>query len=138
LAKESGLGLSVIIDDSSGSAQTISTDVLTVGISMPTAMQDVTAVSSSAMERLYLLADLQITFGGVFDDGANLAHAVLKDYRTCTGTELGRTTAVAHSGQTLSHAALKYNDYNLTRAADGSFTWTTTGMCASGAVPAWS
>ena len=75
---------------------------------------------------------------GVFDDGASLAHITLKDYRTMAGTELGRTFTLVHSGQTLTHAALKPNDYNLTRAADGSFTWTTTLMCANGSVPAWS
>ena len=130
--------MTVTLDDSAGTANAITTDVLTVGIAMPTAMQDVTAVGSSAMERLYLLADLQITLGGVFDDGDSLAHATLKDYRTMAGTELGRTFTLVHSGQTLTHAALKPNDYNLTRAADGSFTWTTTLMCANGSVPAWS
>lgn len=125
------------MDDSAGIARAITTDVLTVGITMPSALQDVSAVGSSAMERLYLLQDLQMTFGGVFDDAANLAHAVFKDYRTIAGSELGRTTVVVHSGQTLSQDALKYNDYALTRNADGSFSWTTTGFLASGTVPAW-
>ena len=136
MAKESGLGMTVTVDDSSGSAQTLTTDVLSVNIVMPSAIQDVTAVGSSAMERLHLLADLQITFNGVFDDGANLAHAVFKNYRTLPGSELGRTTAVAHSGQTMSDTLL-YQNYDLNRAADGSFLWTTTGLLADGTVPAW-
>jgi len=89
------------------------------------------------MERLLLLADLQVTFNGVFDDGSNLAHAVLKNYRTLPGSELGRTTSIAHSGQTLADTLL-YQNYDLTRAQDGSFTWTTTGLLSDGTVPAWS
>lgn len=137
MAKESGIGMTVTVDDSSGSAQTLTTDVLTVGITMPSAVQDVTAVGSGAMERLLLLADLQVVFTGVFDDGANLAHSVFKNYRTLPGSELGRTTSIAHSGQTLADTLL-YQNYDLTRAQDGSFTWTTTGLLSDGTVPAWS
>lgn len=137
MSKESGMGMTVAIDDSSGSAQTLTTDVTSLTITMPSAVQDVTAVGSSAMERLLLLADLSVTFNGVFDDGANLAHSVLKNYRTNAGVELGRTTSIAHSGQTLADTLL-YQNYDLNRAADGSLTWTTTGNLADGTVPAWS
>lgn len=137
MAKESGIGMTVTVDDSSGSAQTLTTDVTAVTITMPSAVQDVTAVGSGGMERLLLLADLQVTFNGVFDDGSNLAHAVFKNYRTLPGSELGRTTSIAHSGQTLADTLL-YQNYDLTRGADGSFTWTTTGLLSDGTVPAWS
>jgi hypothetical protein len=137
MAKESGLGMTVTVDDSGGDARTLTTDVTNLTITMPSAVQDVTAVGSSAMERLLLLADLSVTLNGVFDDGANLAHAVFKNYRTLPTAELGRLTAIVHSGQTLSDTLL-YQNYDLTRAADGSLTWTTTGNCADGGVPAWS
>lgn len=137
MSKESGMGMTLSVDDSTGAAQVLTTDVLTVGITMPSAVQDVTAIGSSAMERILLLADLSITFAGVFDDGANLAHAVFKNYRTLPGVELGRTTTLAHSGQTLADTLL-YQNYDLTRAADGSLAWTTTGNLADGTVPAWS
>ena len=137
MAKESGIGMTVTVDDSSGSAQAITTDVTAVTITMPSAVQDVTAVGSGGMERLLLLADLQVTFNGVFDDGANLAHAVFKNYRTLPGSELGRTTSIVHSGQTLADTLL-YQNYDLTRPQDGSFTWTTTGLLSDGTVPAWS
>jgi len=138
MAKESGMGMTVTIDDSTGSAQVLTTDVTSLSITMPSGIQDVTAVGSSAMERILLLADLTITFNGVFDDGANLAHAVLKNYRTNAGTELGRTVSIAHSGQTLSEPALLFQNYDLNRAQDGSLTWTSTGNLADGTVPAWS
>lgn len=138
MAKESGLGMTVTVDDSSGSAQAITTDVTSLSITMSSTVQDVTAVGVSAMERLLLLADLQIVFNGVFDDGANLAHAVLKDYRTNAGTEQGRTVAIVHSGQTLSEAALLLTNFDYTRDQSGSLLWTSTGMLSDGSVPAWS
>lgn len=137
MAKESGLGMAISVDDSAGAPQVLTTDILTVTITMPSNIQDVTSVGSSGMERLYLLADLQMTFTGVFDKAANLAHQVFKNYRTCAGVELGRTTSLVHSSQTLAHPALKYQNYDLTRAADGSFVWTTTGLAADGSLPAW-
>src|SRR3990167_9469073 len=130
--------MTVTIDDSAGSAATLTTDVTNLTITMPSAVQDVTAVGSSAMERILLLADLSITFNGVFDDGASLAHVTFKNYRTNAGTELGRTVAIVHSGQTLSEPALLFQNYDLTRAQDGSLLWTATGNLADGTVPAWS
>ena len=137
MAKESGLGLTVTVDDSAGSGQAISNDVTNLSWTMPSGVQDVTGVNSSGMERLLLLADLQVTLNGVFNDAANLSHAVFKNYRTLAASQVGRTTAIAHSGQTLSDEIL-YNDYSFQRAQDGSFVWTAPGSLSDGGVPAWS
>lgn len=138
MAKESGLGMSVAVDDSAGSARTITSDVTNLAITMASTIQDVTTVGDSAMARLLLLADLQVVFNGVFDDGSNLAHAVFKDYRTNAGTELGRTIAIVHSGQTLAEPALMLTNFDYTRDNGGALLWTSTGMLADGTVPAWS
>lgn len=138
MAKESGLGMSVIVDDSGGVARTISNDITEVKITMPNEVLVVTGVDVSAVERLLAHADLEISFSGVFNDAAAMSHAVFKDYRTNTGTEKGRTTAIAHSGQTLTEDALLLTAYNLNRAADGSLTFEVPGMLADGTVPAWS
>jgi hypothetical protein len=61
---------------------------------------------------------------------------VFKNYRTLAASQVGRTTAIAISGQTLSDEIL-YSDFSLTRAADGSFTWTAPGSLSDGGVPAW-
>ena len=137
MAKESGLGMTVTVDDSAGSGQAISNDVTSVQISMPSTVQDVTGVNSSGMERLLLLADLSITLQGVFNDASNLSHAVFKNYRTLASSQVGRTTAIVHSGQTLSDEIL-YSDYSLQRGADGSLNWTAPGSLSDGGVPAWS
>ena len=135
MAKESGLGLTISVDDSGGTLRDISNDV-TGGAdwSTPRGEQDITGVDKSAMERLLLLADGQITLRGTFNDAAAASHAVFKDV---SSTSVTRTVTLAISGQTLSMEML-FNNYALSRAADGSLTWETTGMLADGTVPTWS
>jgi len=126
------------VDDSAGTAQAIGADITNLGITMPSNVQDITGLPSGAIERILLLADLQITFSGVFNDAATFSHIVFKDYRTNAGVELGRTVTIVHSGQTLAEPALLLTNYDLTRAQDGSLVWTSTGMLADGTIPAWS
>lgn len=137
MAKESGLGMTVTVDDSAGSGQALTNDITNVSWTMPSAVQDITGLDKSGHERLHLLADFTITLNGVFDDGSNLSFAVFKNYRTLASSQTGRTTAIAHSGQTLSNEVL-YSDFGFTRGADGSLTWTAPGSLSSGTVPAWS
>lgn len=139
MAKESGLGITTLsVDDSGGTLRAIINDVTNFGVSIPSAMQDVTGVDKSAMERLHLLADGSFSLNGVFNDAATIgAHTVLKNYRTIFAGQVGRSVSLSVSGQTLAMEQL-FNDYNLTRAADGSLTWACTGQLADGTVPAWS
>ena len=78
-------------------------------------------------------ADGTITLNGVFNDATNMSHDVFK---TVPSTSVVRTVTSVHSGQTLSMEML-FGNYALTRAQDGSLTWTTTGMLADGTVPTW-
>ena len=130
--------MTVSVDDSAGTARAIGNDMLSVSIQMASGQQDVTGLDVSAFERILLLADLQMTFQGVFNDAAAMSHAVFKDYRTNAGTELGRTVTLVHSGQTLAEPALLLTGYNLSRAQGGELTWEAPGMLADGSVPAWS
>lgn len=137
MAKESGLGLTVTVDDSSGTGRAISNDVTNLTFSIPSTVQDVTGVNSTGFERLLLLGDMQVTLNGVFNDAATTgAHTVLSNYRTLAANQVGRTTAIAHSGQTLSDEIL-YSDFAYTRGADGSLTWTAPGSLSDGSAPAW-
>lgn len=134
MAKESGLPMSLAVDDSAGTPRTISTDVNNFQWATPRGVQDVTGIDKSAPERLLLLADFSITLNNAgFDDGANLFHSV---FRTVPSTSVARTTTIGISGQTLAVEAL-YTDYSLTRAADGSITTTVPGVLADGSVPTW-
>ena len=133
MAKESGLGMYVIIDDSGGSARTISNDITTIDISTPREEADITGLDKSAHERLLLLADFSVSISGVFNDASNMSHDVFK---TVTSTSVARTTTTAISGQTLP-GELFYTDYGVARGGDGSLVWSAPGALAGGVVPTW-
>lgn len=135
MAKESGLGWTTLsVDDSAGSPQDIKNDVTNFQFATPRGVQDVTGVDKLAYERILLLADFTITLNGVFNDATGKSHVVLK---TVPSTSVNRTTSLAVSGQTLAGEML-YTDYALTRAQDGSLTWSAPGVLADGTVPTWS
>lgn len=135
MAKESGLGWTTLsVDDSAGTPRDIRNDITDMQFATPRAVQDITGIDKSAMERLLLLADFTITLNGVFDDGVNLAHTTLK---TIPSTSVLRTVSIAVSGQSLANECL-FTDYGLTRSAAGELTWTAPGVLADGTVPTWS
>src|SRR3990167_7634520 len=137
MAKESGLGMTLSVDDSGGTLRDISNDVTSVTLSTPSGEQDVTGLDKSAIERLLLLADGKITINGVFNDAANMSHAVFKNYRTLLAGQVGRTVTYLVSGQTLT-MEMVFTYYALNRGADGSLTFSAPGSLANGTVPAWS
>lgn len=133
MAKESGIGFSVAIDNSAGVAKTISNDITNLTLSTPRGEQDTTGIDKSGHERLLLLADASYGYNGVFNDASDMSHDVFK---TVPSTSVARTATNAVSGDTLASEVL-FTDYSLTRAADGSFVWTTTGLLADGTAPSW-
>ena len=133
MAKESGLGMSVIIDDSGGSARTISNDITSIDIATPREEQDITGLDKSARERLLLLADFTVAISGVFNDASNMSHDVFK---TVPSSSVARTTTTAISGQPLP-GELFYTDYALSRSSSGELTWAAPGSLAGGVVPTW-
>ena len=137
MAKTSGLAATVIVDDSSGSPQTISNDITNFNFSTPRAVQDITGVDKSAHERLLLLADISWTINGVFNTASNMSHVV---FSTIPSTSVNRTTKIEPtSGSTpyLASEAL-FSDYAITRSATGELTWQVTGALADGTTPSWS
>lgn len=135
MAKESGLGWTTLsVDDAVGDPQDIRNDVTNFQFATPRAVQDVTGIDKSAMERILLLADFSITLNGVFNDDADKSHAVLKTVPTGS---VARTVSLAISGQTLANEVL-FTDYALNREADGGLGWTAPGVLANGTIPAWS
>ena len=135
MAKESGLGITTLsVDDSGGTPVDIRNDVTNFEMATPRAVQDVTGVDKSAIERLLLLADFSITLNGVFNDAASKSHTTL---RTVSSTSVNRTVSLNISGQILANECV-FTDYSLTRAASGELTWTAPGVLADGTVPTWS
>ena len=134
MAKQSGLGWTTCsIDDASGTPQAIKNDFTNLQFATPRAVQDVTGIDKSAMERILLLADFSITLNGVFNPASNMSHDVFK---TVSSTSVLRTTTLTIAGKTLANECL-YTDYPLTRSDSGEFTFSVPGVLADGAVPTW-
>ena len=133
MAKESGLGFSVIVDASAGSARTISNDITNLDFATPREEQDITGLDKSARERLLLLADFSVTFNGGFNDASNMSHDVFK---TVSSSSVARTVTMVISGQTLACETF-FSDYALSRSSSGELTWSSPGALSGGAVPTW-
>ena len=56
MAKKSGLGATLAVDDGTGTSRATSNDFLSVSVSTPRGVQDITGIDKSAIERLLLLA----------------------------------------------------------------------------------
>lgn len=136
MAKTSGLGATVLVDDASSAAQTISNDVTNLSFATPRGVQDVTGVDKSAHERLLLLADYSATLNGVFNNGSNASHAVFK---TIPSTTVPRNVKIEPtSGSTPFLSCLcVLTDYTITRANAGELTWAVPAALADGTVPTW-
>jgi hypothetical protein len=134
MAKETGLGMtSFNVDNGAGVAKDIVNDITNWTINTPRGVQDVTGVDKSAMERLLLLADGQMSLSGVFNPAADQSHDVFK---TVSSTSTVRTVTAVHSAQTLAMEMIA-SDYSLTRSADGSLVWTVQLQLADGTAPTW-
>lgn len=136
MAKTSGLGAAIVIDDASGSPQTITNDVTNFSFQTPRAEQDITGVDKYAHERLLLLADFSVSLNGVFNPAANMSHAVLS---SVPSTSVDRTTKVTPTASTTPYIAgeLLFSSYDITRGNGGELTWTAKGDLADGTTPAW-
>lgn len=132
MAKESGLGMTVTVDDSGGTGRDISNDVTSLTFATPRALQDATGVDKSAGERVPLLSDFTAQPTGVFNDATNKSFDVYKNAHTGTAA---RTLAIAISGQTLSCETFASASY--TRGAGGELTWQADHQLADGTVPTW-
>lgn len=122
------------VDDASNAQQAIKNDITNFTFATPRAVQDVTGVDKSAIERLLVLADFSITLNGVVNVAANAAHDVFK---TVPSTSVNRLITMVMSAKTLAPTVV-LTDYAWTRAATGDLTWSVPGVLANGVVPTWS
>jgi hypothetical protein len=134
MAKQTGLGWTALtLDDAAAAAQDIRNDVTSLEYATPRAVQEVTGVDKSAMERLLGLADFTCDLEGVFNTAANMSHAVLK---TASSTSVTRTLTLTIGGQTLANEVL-VTDYQISRSDSGELTWKAPLVLADGTVPTW-
>ena len=101
MAKQSGLGDYIAVDDSGGNIRDISDNVTSYEIANTQNLLDSTTISKSAMERLIGLGDYVMTLTGVFDKASNKSHDVFK---TKSGT---RTVTLAIGGNTTGYPELE-------------------------------
>ena len=138
MAKTSGLGSVVQVDDSSDSLQAITNDVTNYSFTTPRGTQDITGVDKSAHEILLLLADYSVTLNGVFNTASDMSHDVFK---TISSTSAIRGVEIDPLGTTSTYPKLTVEcvltDYQVTRAATGELTWQVPGQLASGTAPSW-
>lgn len=134
MSKQSGLGWTTCsVDDSGGVARAIVNDVTDLEFGTPRAVQEVTGLDKSAVERLLLLADMSVTLTTVFNPDANMSHDVFK---TVPSTSVARTTTLTVAAKTLAPEIL-YTDYPLARSQSGELTAKIPGVLANGTVPTW-
>ena len=138
MAKSSGITTTFSVDDGAGSLQNISTGVLSFELSTPRGNVDITGLDKSAIERLLLLADGQVTLNMQYDPTATTGtHTV---FRTMSSTNQTRTvTCLINSTPTATLSMeMICTEYNLSRGQDGNLTSTATLLLQNGTVPTWS
>lgn len=136
MAKVSGLGDTVSVDDSGGTPRAISNDITDFTINIPQALLDATGVDKSAQERLIGLGDGTVTLNGVTNFASNQSHDVFK---VRTGTRTVTITLYEDgSGDPRLIMEMLVASYDITRGADGASTWSATLNLQSGTTPTWS
>lgn len=134
MAKQNGLGWTTCaVDDAAGTARNIRNDATQWQGATPRAVQDVTGLDKSAIERILNLADATGTITCVFNPTASAMHDVFK---TIPSTSVLRTITQTISGVTLAIEAL-LTDYPLQRSPSGEFTAAVPYVLADGTVPTW-
>jgi hypothetical protein len=135
MAKQTGLGDVVIIDDSGGTPRTISNDLVDYGINISQDLIDTTGLDKSARERITGMSDADVTLNGIFNSASNMSHDVFK---VRTGA---RTFVLKIGGATTGNPQITMElvivGYTITRGTDGGLTWTVPMNLQSGTVPAW-
>jgi hypothetical protein len=135
MAKQTGLGDYLAIDDSGGTARDISNDIGDYGVNIPQELVETTGLDKSARERITGMSDGDVTINGFFNAASNKSHDVFK---TRTGT---RTFDLRIGGNSSSNPKLAMetvvSGYSITRGSDGALTWSATLSLADGTVPAW-
>ena len=134
MAKSSGIGMTVTIDDADGTGRAITNDITNITFNTTRGVQDVTGLNSTALERLLLLIDFNCTVTAVFNPAAN--PSMFGVFSTPADNDT-RTVVIVVGGKTMT-AECHMTDVSWSRNADGSFTAQATFVQSSTTAPAWS
>lgn len=131
MAKYAGFAITYTLDDSGGSGVDISNSIGSITLNTTRGEQDVTGLDKSAMERLQLLEDSEVTMGGNgFPPSAT--RAVFENLSN------SRTLVIDYPDSATATVEILLFSYNINRGQDGSLTWEATGRLANGTKLAWS
>lgn len=133
MAKSTGLGMTITIDDADGTGRAISNDIVSATFNTSRGQQDVTGLDKSAMERLLLLNDFNLSVTAVFNPAAN--PSMFGVFSTPADNDT-RTVVIVVGGKTLTAECLM-TDVGWNRGQDGSFTASATFVLANGTAAAW-
>lgn len=133
MAKSTGLGMTITIDDADGTGRAISNDIVSATFNTSRGSQDVTGVNRYAIERLLLLNDFNLSVTAVFNPASN--PSMFGVFSTPADNDT-RTVVIVVGGKTLTAECLM-TDVSWNRAADGSLTASATFVLASGPAAAW-
>lgn len=136
MAKSTGLAWTTLqVADATGTLQDLRNDMTSIQFATPRAVQDVTGLDKSAIERLLLLADFTCQFDGVFNPAAAHEHIV---FSTVPSTSVNRAVNMTTNGKNLNLTGVLFTDYKVSRPQAGELTWQAPGANGDGAVPTWS
>jgi hypothetical protein len=128
--KQTGIGVTINIDNSAGVAKDISNDITNWDLGQPRGVQDVTGQNQTAMDRLLLLSDGTYNATGVVNPDADKSHSVFNSVAT---TAVARTVLTDLGTPTVSGEFFP-TDYAITRDASGTLIWAVP-MVLTGGVP---
>lgn len=131
MTKYSGLGLTFTLDNSAGSGVAITNDVGSFTVNTPLGEQDVTGLDKSAIERLQLLEDCDITVGGNgFPSSTTMA--------VFTNRANSRTLVIGYPNSVTATVEVMIFGFTISRGQDGGMTWQATLRLCNGTALAYS
>jgi hypothetical protein len=134
MAKESGVANATLaIDDSGGTARTVSADGLSWSLvhNRPTIIY--TGMSQSANERVQGVSDATLSIRAAFNDATNAIFDVLK---TISSASVARTVTLTVSGQTLA-MEMFIETFGIDLQNGGGLEMSATFVLSDGSVPTW-
>lgn len=136
MPKSSGMAWTTLsVDDSGGTVRAIKNDVTSFQFGLPRGVLDTTGVDKSAIERILLLADFNISLVTTainFD----AAPSFWDCFHDVGSTSVARTTTLVFASKTLAPEVL-YTDFQVSRGQDGSLGGTVPGVLSNGTAPTW-
>jgi hypothetical protein len=96
---------------------------------------DITGLDKTAMERMLLRNDVQVTLNGIVNNASNRSHDVFKT--TQVAAAVPRQIVMTTVAGPVFTVTVVFSNYTVTPGADGSLKWTATGQLSNGSAGAW-